>query len=195
MKPLKGTLKYTFATLALLAGATGANAEMRITIIMAGEAYDGFPAFEVSLDNKVVGHGKLSKAIDTVATGRLFQSPEPTSYLEHFQFVVPAELEQPNAQISVALINDKFTPEGHGHDRNLFVHSVEVNGTAIRAGQLRMMSGGKEQPTVYQAGLMPVYHQNDRAVAVPPEGGWPSSATARTSRLIAKPATGTGTGG
>lgn len=173
-----------------------ANAETVISVVAAGEAFDGPPVFEISIGNSVIGHETLSKAIDTVSVGRIYQSADPDQYLERFEFKIPDAKFHADQPVSVSLVNDKFTAEGWGHDRNVFVRSIEVNGDVVRTGDLRMMNGNAQHKVTYQAGLLPVYHQNDKAVALPPEGGWPATtASARTSRLVAKPSAGVGTGG
>ena len=85
-------------------------------------------------------------------------------------------------------MNDKFKEEGWGRDRNLFVRSIEVNGLTVGAADLHLTDGVKVQNVNYQAGLLPVYHQNHLAVAEPPEGGWPVPANPRSSRLTIAPA-------
>jgi hypothetical protein len=142
-----------------LAITSAAYAESRISFLAAGEAYDGAPAFEIRMGDKVIGRGELTKAIDIV------------------------------------LVNDKFKEEGWGRDRNLFVRSIEVNGLTVGAADLSLTDGVKVQNVNYQAGLLPVYHQNHMAVAEPPEGGWPAPANPRSSRLTIAPAAAGGAGG
>ena len=183
------------ACAASLLAASAAHAESRISFLAAGEAYEGQPAFEIRLGDKVIGRGELAKAIDTVTEGRLFFSPAPDEYLERFEFRIADRDFRPDAPVRIVLVNDKFKEEGWGRDRNLFVRSIEVNGLTVRAGDLRLMDGKEVQTVNYQAGLLPVYHQNHMAVAEPPEGGWPMPAAAtRSSRLTAKPEAG-GAGG
>ncbi len=178
-----------------LLAASAAHAESSISFLVAGEAYEGQPAFEIRLGDKVIGRGALEKAIDTVAEGRLFFSPAPDEYIERFEFRVADKDFKADAPVSIVLVNDKFKEEGWGRDRNLFVRSIEVNGLTVRAGSLQLMDGTMEQRVNFQAGLLPVYHQNHMAVATPPEGGWPMPAAAtRSSRLTAKPEAG-GAGG
>ncbi|HRP77721.1 MAG TPA: carbohydrate-binding domain-containing protein [Aquamicrobium sp.] len=178
-----------------LAITSAAYAESRISFLAAGEAYDGAPAFEIRMGDKVIGRGELTKAIDTVNEGRLFFSPAPDRYIERFEFRVEDKAFRANAPISIVLVNDKFKEEGWGRDRNLFVRSIEVNGLTVGAADLSLTDGVKVQNVNYQAGLLPVYHQNHMAVAEPPEGGWPAPANPRSSRLTVAPAAAGGAGG
>lgn len=178
-----------------LAITSAVHAETRISFLAAGEAYDGAPAFEVRMGDKVIGRGELAKAIDTVLEGRLFFNPAPDRYIERFEFSVDDKAFRADAPISIVLVNDKFKDEGWGRDRNLFVRSVEVNGLTVGAADLSLTDGVKVQNVNYQAGLLPVYHQNHMAVAKPPEGGWPVSANPRSSRLTVAPAAAGGAGG
>ena len=184
-----------FCAAALQAAVTSAaDAESRISFLAAGEAYDGVPAFEIRMGDKVIGRGELAKAIDTVAEGRLFFSPAPDRYIERFEFRVDDALFRSDAAISIVLVNDKFKEEGWGRDRNLFIRSVEVNGLTVHAADLRLTDGVKVLNVNYQAGLLPVYHQNHMVVAEPPQGGWPMPASPRSSRLTTTPAKGSAGG-
>lgn len=160
------------------------HAESHISFLIAGEAYDGAPAFEIRMGETIIGRGELAKAIDTVAEGRLFFSPDPDRYIERFEFGIDDKVFRQDAPVSIVLVNDKFKQEGWGHDRNLFVRSIEVNGLTVRAADLKLTDGTKAQDVNYQAGLLPVYHQNHRAVAEPPEGGWPPPANPRNSSSL-----------
>lgn len=177
-----------------IAATSAAFAESRISFLVAGEAYEGAPAFEIRMGDRVIGRGELANAIDTVSEGRLFFSPAPDQYIERFEFRIDDRVFRPDAPIRIVLVNDKFKEEGWGRDRNLFVRSVEVNGLTVHAADLRLTDGVKVQNVNYQAGLLPVYHQSHMAEAEPPDGGWPISANARSSRLTIAPAAG-GAGG
>lgn len=166
--------KYVLAgvlSLALPCGAALADATIKLSL--AGEAFEGPPKFEVRIDGKAIGGGVLDQAIDTGETGRLFASAKPRSYLQQFVFEVPASQFSQDAQISIALINDKYLDEEVGRDRNLFIDSVTVNGLEIPAADLTLLDGEQEQVLDYQAGLMPVYESTNLAVAAPPPSGWP----------------------
>lgn len=171
-----------------------AFAESRIAFLVAGEAYEGQPAFEIQLGDKVIGRGELVKAIDTVAEGRLFFSPAPEDYIERFEFTVADADFTPGAPVRIVLTNDRFKEEGWGRARNLFVRSVEVNGLTVHAADLRLTDGVRVQNVNYQAGLLPVYHQNHMAVAEPPAAGWPLPEAASSADLTATPDAG-GAGG
>ena len=179
----------------IVAGSSAASAESRLSILVAGEAYEGAPVFEVRMGDKVIGRGELAGAIDTVKDGLLFCSSEPDAYLERFDFDIDAKDFDVNAPVEVALVNDKFLEEKWGYDRNLFVRSIEVNGTVVRSGNLKLSDGTEPLDVHYQAGLLPVYHQNHMAVATPPKGGWPENANTLSSRLPAHPRVASGTGG
>jgi hypothetical protein len=128
-----------------LAITSAAFAESRISFLAAGEAYDGAPAFEVRMGDAVIGRGELAKSIDTVHEGRLFFSPSPEQYIERIEFSVDDKAFRPDAPVSVILVNDKFSQEGWGRDRNLFIRSVTVNGATVGAAGLRLTDGVKVQ--------------------------------------------------
>lgn len=179
------------ATIQMVA-TSAVHAESIVSFLAAGEAYDGAPAFEIRMGDEVIGRGELAKAIDTGTQGRLFFSPAPDRYIERFEFHVDDRAFRRDAPIRIVLTNDKFKAEGWGRDRNLFVRSIEVNGLTVQAADLRLTDGAHAQDVNYQAGLLPVYHQNHMAVAQPPEGGWPVPANVRNSRLTVAPAAAAG---
>lgn len=150
-----------------------AHADAIVKLSIAGEAYDGPPAFSVLLGKTVIGKGTLDKAIDTETVGRLFASAKPGSYLQDFTFTVPDRLFKPDAKVSVILTNDKYKAEEIGRDRNLFVRSVTINGQEVDAADLILLVDGKPERIDFQAGFLPVYQTRDAAVAEPPAGGWP----------------------
>jgi hypothetical protein len=195
MYKLPRILGIIAATASAMAVSQAAFAESRISILVAGEAYEGMPSFEVSLGGKVVGKGTLTRAIDTVKVGRLFFNPEPESYLETFDFTIDDADFDPDGTLSVSFVNDKFLKEKWGYDRNLFIRSIEVNGTVVRSGQLRLTDGAERRDDNYQAGYLPIYHQNHMAVATPPEGGWPKNAQTLSSRIPAEIRAASGAGG
>ena len=167
----KTLLATSFLALALPAGAAFADATVKLSI--AGEAYDGPPAFQISMGGKVIGKGVLDKAISTETVGRLFASAKPASYLQEFTFTIPERQFKPDASISVILTNDKYRDEEIGRDRNLFVQSITVNGQEVDAAQLILTVSDKPEIIDFQAGYLPVYQTRDAAVAEPPAGGWP----------------------
>ncbi|KFB09257.1 carbohydrate-binding domain-containing protein [Nitratireductor basaltis] len=169
-----------------LSGATADTAGTRVTVQIAGEAYEGQPEFEVRFGGQVIGRGELTAGIDTVSEGRLFFSPDPDKYLETFEFMVSDKDFQRNAALTVHLMNDRFKEEAWGRDRNIFIRSITVNGKKVFSRNLQLETDAKPEKVDYQAGLLPVYRQNQRAVAQPPAGGWPSP-DGRTSRLTVQP--------
>lgn len=195
MYKLPRILVILVASASSLGISQAALAESRVSILVAGEAYEGMPSFEVSLGGKVIGKGTLTRAIDTFKDGRLFFNPEPESYLETFDFTVDDADFDPQATLSVAFVNDKFKKEKWGYDRNLFIRSIEVNGTVVRSGQLRLTDGAEQRDDNYQAGYLPIYHQNHMAVATPPEGGWPKDTETLSSRIPAEVRAASGAGG
>lgn len=173
------------SVLALSAGA--AYAESTIVISVAGEAFEGPPAFDLMIDGKVVGSATLTMAIATETDGRLFTKPRPRAFLEEFTFQVPDDSLLPDKEISIALTNDKFAErEGEGEDgildRNLFIDFIRVNGLEITSAELALTKAGEAQTLDYQAGLLPIYEAGYSVVAKPPAGGWPPPEAAASWR-------------
>lgn len=155
-----------------------AIAESKVVISLAGEAFDGPPSFEISLGGKVIGSGTLANAIETETEGRLFSNARPQSFLEEFTFTVPDEAFAPDAEISIALTNDKYEDAENGYDRNLFIDFISVNGLEITSADIALTMAGEPYELDFQAGLLPIYESTQRAVASPPAAGWPVPTTA-----------------
>lgn len=176
--------KYALTTrVAVILGAislttTIASAESKVVIALAGEAFDGPPAFEISLGGTVIGSGTLQNAIETETEGRLFSNARPQSFIEEFTFTVPDEAFSPDADITVALTNDKYDDIERGYDRNLFIDVITVNGLEVASAELALTMDGEPLDLDFQAGLMPIYKNAQRAIASPPADGWPLPATA-----------------
>ena len=151
-----------------------AAADSTVVISMAGEAFDGAPAFEVRIGDRVIGRGILDKAIDTVADGRIYRNAAPAKYLQEFTYTIDDTLPAP-AAVTIALTNDKFVPVDDGHDRNVFVNFVEVNGLKVGAADITVLRGPKKEVLDRQAGFVPLYENVNRAVAQPPATGWPKA--------------------
>jgi hypothetical protein len=156
-----------------VSGADNTGAE--IVLSLAGEAFEGPPEFEVRMGTSVIGTGTVTGALDTTSDGRLYFNPEPLDFVEQFTFRVTAADFEPTAAISVALTNDRYSPKFAGHDRNLFVQAISVNGMVRNAGMLQLEKAGEVDPIDYQAGLMPVYDSEHVAVARAPAEGWPAA--------------------
>jgi hypothetical protein len=183
---LPGKTAVIFATFTLTTAV--AFAESKIVISLAGEAFDGPPAFEISLAGKVIGSGTLKNAIETETQGRLFSNARPQSFLEEFTFTVPDAAFAADGEISIALTNDKYDDIEKGHDRNLFIDFISVNGLEVTSADLELVNAGEPFDLDFQAGLMPIYESNQRAVASPPAAGWPDPATAAAEDVSVLPA-------
>ncbi|HEV7346532.1 MAG TPA: carbohydrate-binding domain-containing protein [Devosia sp.] len=170
-----------------------AHAETVLLVSIAGEAFDGPPAFEIAVGGKVIGSGVLSNAIETATDGRLFTKPRPNLYLEQFTFHIPDDQILPDKDISIALANDKFANAGGAgedgiRDRNLYVDYISVNGVEVNSAEMILTHKGTIQLLDYQAGLMPIYEAGYLAVAKAPAGGWTSALQSKSSAQSPKPA-------
>lgn len=150
-----------------------AVADSTIVISLAGEAFDGPPAFQLMVGDKVIGSASLQHAIQTEVEGRLFANPRPSRFLEEFSFSVPDDSLLPDGEISIALTNDKYAADDDGFDRNIFVDFIRVNGLEVTSAEMALTQAGEPQDLDYQAGLLPIYEAGQRIVVKPPAGGWP----------------------
>lgn len=162
------------AALMLGAATPCAWAQSNVAITIAGEAYEGAPAFEIRMGDNVVGRGVVDKAIDTQIDGRLFGVSSLTLYLEHFEFEIPDEIFDPSAAVTIVLTNDRYLDVDYGYDRNLFIQQVVVNGSEIAGERIKVIEYGSIEVDVpLHMGLRPLYGGGQVAVATPPTRGWP----------------------
>lgn len=160
-----------------------AMADSTIVISLAGEAFDGPPAFQLMVGDKVIGSASLQRAIETEVEGRLFANPRPSRFLEEFSFSVPDDSLLPDGEISIALTNDKYVAGDDGFDRNIFVDFIRVNGHEVTSAEMALTQAGEPQDLDYQAGLLPIYEAGQRIVVKPPAGGWPAPGVVPASMI------------
>ncbi|NJS15148.1 MAG: hypothetical protein HC788_11685, partial [Sphingopyxis sp.] len=163
---MRSLIKYVAVASAtsLLCSAAWADAEIRL--MMAGEAYDGPPAFELRMEGRLVGSGFVTSALDTRTGGRLYFNAQPQNYVREFVFKIPEATFDPKAELTVSLVNDRYSKEGRGHDRNLFIQSISVNGQMLRSGDIELRASGTNRDFEYLAGFVPVYEQGEVAAAM-----------------------------
>jgi outer membrane protein OmpA-like peptidoglycan-associated protein len=143
-----------------------------LVLVMGGEAYDGPPKFSVSFDGKPLGEGAVAKAIDTAAGKRFADVPDKADYVESFSFEVPEADFSPNGDIRIRLTNEAFGGEGSNRDRNLYVSSVSLNGTEIKAPALVTNSTAGIKPNTMIEDYLVLTDGSVEAVALAPTGGW-----------------------
>lgn len=190
---IKGSLLVGAMVTFGIASLGAAHAESVLLVSIAGEAFDGPPAFEITVGGKVIGSGFLSNAIETATDGRLFTKPRPNLYLEQFTFHIPDEQILPDKDVSIALANDKFANVGGAgedgiRDRNLYIDYISVNGVEVNSAEMILTHKGTTQLLDYQAGLMPIYEAGYLAVAKAPAGGWTLALQSTSSAQSPTPA-------
>lgn len=168
-------LPFAVAAIALCATIPAAQAQSTVSLSIAGEAFGGAPIFELRIGDLVLGQAAVDNAIDTVAEGRLFNTPTPRNYFQDITFDIPEGLFDAQATISIVLLNDRYEHVGYGHDRNLFIEFVDVNGLRVAGADISILEYGSVIVDVpLHDGLRPVYGSGQVAIAAPPEGGWPT---------------------
>ena len=76
-------------------------ADSTLVLVMAGEAYDGPPKFEVDFDGKPLGEGSVAAAIDTARAGRFAAAADKTQYIQSFSFAVPEAVFRPDGEVRI----------------------------------------------------------------------------------------------
>ncbi|KEQ04742.1 OmpA family protein [Pseudorhizobium pelagicum] len=149
-----------FLALCAAAYAIGGSASAAdIRLHLTGTELNGGPAFEILVDQEVVGKG----TVDPI--------PAPGKYAE-FTFQVPDEQLSDANQISVRMTNDAYE-EGVG-DRNLDVVSATVASVQLESTDFRIMRQGED--TGRSDGRLSA--NLDVAVAEAPSEGWFSDQSA-----------------
>jgi cytochrome c2 len=173
-----GRLLKRLTLLAACASAGGWSTESvaetaTLTIALAGEAYEGDPAFSIVLGDSRIGSGRVTTARDTATEGRLGPDRNLAAHVEAFTFEIPNFECLLDAPLSVALTNDKWSDTQPDLDRNLFLVSATLNGLPLAPRDFTLMQSGEPVVMELYYGLLPIYSDMHSAFAQPPEGGWP----------------------
>ncbi|MCD7059665.1 OmpA family protein [Pelagibacterium xiamenense] len=157
---------------ALLAGAATAFAQedVALSLELAGEAFEGAPAFAVFFNGRQIGAGAVSSAIDTQTDGRLSAASDYTGYVETFDFEIPADTFSDEGAIEVRFTNDAA---GENGDRNLFILSATLAGKTVPFDAFVVEREGVVGNTVVSGRpMVALYKTSDIAFAAAPEDGW-----------------------
>jgi len=184
----KVAISILAAGILAMSGAAFAQ-DSKLVVVMGGEAYDGPPKFSVSMGGKSIGEGAVAKAIDTGTDKRFADADDKASYVESFSFDVPKADFSPNGDIRIRLTNEAYGGEGSNRDRNLFVSSITLNGTEIKAGALVTNSTAGIKPNTMVGDYLLLADGSEEAVALAPTGGWPDAggAAASTEKAVEAP--------
>ena len=147
-----------------------------VGLVLAGEAYDGPPHFEVTLNDKIIGEGDVDKSIDTITQGRLVVDGVKRSQSESYTFTVEASQFDSHAALRIRMTNDKFDDVNQIGDRNLYVISANINGHEISASDFFHRAGEKLSELPLVANMVALFRDEDVAIAEPPAEGWPAPA-------------------
>jgi hypothetical protein len=121
-----------------------------IAVWLGGTAFEGGPAFQVTIDGTDVGQGVVDP-IPSTATG------------SRFAFEVPDDLLGTASELQIRLTNDKYDPAGG--DRNLRVLS---EGIRLPPESISIeTAGGRIRADGW------LFQKTDVAVVRPPDGQWP----------------------
>jgi hypothetical protein len=153
--------------------AAGLAADSTLVLVMAGEAYDGPPRFSVSFGGEPLGEGAVAAAIDTVSKGSFAAASDKTSYLQSFTFTIPEARFKPDAAVAVSLTNEARGDDGSGHDRNLYLASVSINGRPVTASGITTETPSGATPDTMLGEFVAIKDGTVKAVAAAPRGGWP----------------------
>lgn len=131
-----------------------------ILVQLAGDSFDGPPAFEIALDDKTVGTGELDPAV-------------PADQPKTFTFQVPDGTLAGAKMFSVRLTNDLYAA-GKG-DRNLYLFGARVGGRTLKANDFKLLEEGKLASSPSGASI-PLLSDTQQAVADAPSDGWLATA-------------------
>lgn len=162
---LEKILALLFVGCGALAPAIACAAD-EMTLVLAGDSYQGKPTFEVRLGGVVVGKGTIESAED-VSVGT---PGRESDYLETFSFSIPNLGCLKTAPLEIELTNDLWV-EGRG-DRNMYVKSATINSHEVSARGFTLVRAGTARAVATDTGLLPIFTGGDVAVAQAPAGGW-----------------------
>ena len=167
-------------TLSAFAG-TALAQDSVLTLVLAGEAFDGPPAFSVTFNGQVIGQGAVETAIDTTTKGPLVSDGKVNAEPQKFSIPIPAEVFDPHATLEISFTNDKYSDVGKVSDRNLYIVSADINGRTISSKEFSALYLGSPGENPLVGGMVELLTNKNSAQAAAPEGGWPSPVVASTS--------------
>ena len=170
------------ALVAMAPGAVLANS--KLTLVLGGEGFDGAPKFTVLFGGKPVGDGTLDTAIDTSKDGRFADAADKAKYTKTVSFDIPDSVFKPDGEVTVRLANEAHGAAGSRDDRELYLKSVAVNGTAVAADKLAMRSSLGVEPTALLGDYLVISQGAVSAVAAAPGGGWPKAEDAEARPAV-----------
>lgn len=144
-----------------------------LVLVIAGEAYDGAPRFEVSFDGAALGEGLVDAAIDTATAGRFAEANDKTPYVQIFQFEIPEAQFVADGDIRIRFLNEAYGGDGSNRDRNLYLASASLNGRMVPAMEFVTTSGGGVEPNAMLGEYLVLFDGTADGLVEAPEGGWP----------------------
>jgi len=146
-------------------------ADSSLTLVVAGEGFDGPPQFEVSFDGKPIGQGTVAAALDTTGGGHLAAVTDRTAYVQSFTFAVPETAFRSDGSVTVKFLNGADgTIAG---SRALYLSTLLVNGRAVTASGMRLEGGSVPTPPTLSGEFLELAHTGAVAITTAPVGGWP----------------------
>lgn len=146
-------------------------ADSSLTLVVAGEGFDGPPQFEISFDGQPIGQGTVAAALDTTGGGHLAAVTDRTAYVQSFTFAVPETAFRSDGSVSVKFLNG--TDGAGGGSRALFVSTLLVNGRAVTASGMRLDGGSVPTPPTLSGEFLELARTGAVAITAAPVGGWP----------------------
>jgi len=153
-----------------------ALADSTLTLVVAGEGFDGPPKFTVSFDGKPLGESAVASAIDTSKDGRFADAVDKAKYTQTFSFKITDEAFKPDGAVAIKLTNEAHGAAGSKDDRELYVQSVAINGNTVPGPKLAMRSSVGIEPKAILGDYLVISQSDVEGIATAPDGGWPKSA-------------------
>lgn len=179
--------RYSLARLAAisLAGVSlivfPANAgSINVTFTLAGEAFDGPPAYEIRYGDQEIAKGTVENAIDTSTDGQLSKLKNWQDHQKEVTTTVDSADLEKNLPFSVHFTNDKWGGAGTAMDRNLYVLSAEIGSVKVPPQDIKVTDKALPQEDTTGPIRPKLSNNSSFAVIEPPASGW-LSASAKTA--------------
>ncbi|SUB00191.1 outer membrane protein A [Pannonibacter phragmitetus] len=158
-----------------------ANAgSINVTFTLAGEAFDGPPAYEIRYGDQEIAKGTVENAIDTSTDGQLSKLKNWQDHQKEVTVTVDSADLEKNLPFSVHFTNDKWGGAGTAMDRNLYVLSAEVGCVKVPPQDIKVTDKALPQEDTTGPTRPKLSNNSSFAVIEPPSSGW-LSASAKTA--------------
>jgi hypothetical protein len=127
-----------------------------LSLVLAGESFDGFPVVEVRCAGQNLDRAVLTEAVD-IRTGQRLRDVDPQSVAQSFEISIPEGSLETSASIELHFINDDWGGPGTNLIRSVFILSAALDGRPVALADIGLRNElGPVTPVRLWRGMVPL---------------------------------------